>query len=365
MDTQSVPVEGFPRYEVSCEGTVRNVETGRCLSPIMCQYPKVGLYARLAKNAKLVPIHLIVARAFVPDDDPAVKTTVNHLDGNTANHHADNLEWCSQAENNRHALETGLRAGGTTQGTKVRRIDPAGVEPSKDYSSMKLAARDVGLHPSGTSVHRALDWPSRSAGGYKWVSIRQESVQPVSDWRPLITCDGIEPSIAYEVSEEGRIRNPALGRELSPSTNPDGYKMVFLSVGRSQTRRFFVHRLVAAVYCFQPEDSRVMDVDHIDGVRANNHHTNLRYITRGAHNKKTRGRPVVMKDPATGKAMATYPTVAAAAKAAGICESGVRIGLKRGSPRWAWAERGDAQMPEAVDPEIEALIDLWVETVTL
>jgi len=93
--TMFSPVEGYPRYEISREGIVRNAETDKCLSPIEGQYPKVCLYARLAKKAKLVPIHRLV-----PNDDPAVKTTVNHLDGDTTNYHADSLVWCSQAENN-------------------------------------------------------------------------------------------------------------------------------------------------------------------------------------------------------------------------------------------------------------------------
>lgn len=52
-------------------------------------------------------IHRLVAKAFVPN--PRGLKEVNHKDGNKENNNADNLEWCTRSENNRHAFKTGLR----------------------------------------------------------------------------------------------------------------------------------------------------------------------------------------------------------------------------------------------------------------
>jgi hypothetical protein len=46
-----------------------------------------------------------VAMAFIPNDDPGVKTEVNHKDYNRANDCVDNLEWISHIENIRYSIK--------------------------------------------------------------------------------------------------------------------------------------------------------------------------------------------------------------------------------------------------------------------
>ena len=76
----------------------------------------------------------------------------------------------------------------------------------------------------------------------------------------------------YEVSNEGKIRNVKTGRILKPYLNrPDGYLRVDF-----YGRHHYIHRLVADRFLGGNHDG--MKVVHIDGDKANNHLSNLRWI---------------------------------------------------------------------------------------
>jgi hypothetical protein len=59
-------------------------------------------------NRHTCRLYRLVALAFIPNDDPNVKTDVNHKDGDKSNNKKSNLEWCTHLENVRHAWKTGL-----------------------------------------------------------------------------------------------------------------------------------------------------------------------------------------------------------------------------------------------------------------
>lgn len=93
-------------YQVSNLGRVKSVKRNLTLKP--CNRNRY-LIVLLSKNGikKAINVHRLVAQAFIPNPDD--KRTVNHIDGNKQNNCVDNLEWCSQSENVKHAYDNKLK----------------------------------------------------------------------------------------------------------------------------------------------------------------------------------------------------------------------------------------------------------------
>ena len=93
-----------------------------------------------------------------------------------------------------------------------------------------------------------------------------------------ITYPGIRSNM-YLISENGDVRNIFTNRNLSPFSDKDGYLKISLATCdlTRTSQQVFVHRLVAWEFVENPNKYPV--VDHIDGVKQNNHYTNLEWVT--------------------------------------------------------------------------------------
>lgn len=105
-------------YQISDQGRVfskrrldgNRIIYGRELHPMITQdgYLKV----KLTKNSisKGYFLHRLVAQQFI--DNPNNLPQVNHKDGNKFNNNVSNLEWCTKAENQDHAVKHNLMQRG-------------------------------------------------------------------------------------------------------------------------------------------------------------------------------------------------------------------------------------------------------------
>jgi hypothetical protein len=91
--------EGY--YIVSFEGIIKKVSGETVGSWLKNGYE----FVRLANPRRIIRVHRAVAEAFIPNPDN--KPNVNHIDCDPKNNNADNLEWCTQAENISHSRALG------------------------------------------------------------------------------------------------------------------------------------------------------------------------------------------------------------------------------------------------------------------
>lgn len=96
------------RLEVSNIGKIRNKLTGTVYKLNTAKNGYLRTYISLGSrnNGKLFKVHKAVAETFIPNDDNTL--IINHIDGNKLNNNLDNLEWCTQSHNIKHAFDTGL-----------------------------------------------------------------------------------------------------------------------------------------------------------------------------------------------------------------------------------------------------------------
>ena len=82
----------------------------------------------------------------------------------------------------------------------------------------------------------------------------------------------------FAVSEDGRVLG-ARGFLLKPKRQQSGHMHVSFFGAEGKQRFIHIHRMVALCYVINPAPATNIKVDHIDTNPANNHYTNLRWVT--------------------------------------------------------------------------------------
>ena len=147
-------------YQINQFGEIRTLKDSPKLKKYNALKPQINkrngyVYQMLYKNGKekLLRVHRLVAMAFL--SNPNNLPQVNHKDGNKQNNSVDNLEWCEQSYNMKHAFKTGLEKPSEKQKAAVRktnekkrkRVVRTMGDEKNEYESATVAARknNVGI----------------------------------------------------------------------------------------------------------------------------------------------------------------------------------------------------------------------------
>lgn len=94
------------------------------------------------KQKKTITIHRIVANTFLDNSDNLPQ--INHIDGNKHNNNVENLEWCDNTYNFKHATDNKL--------IKTRKIKVKDIETNIEYffDNLHKMFRQFEITPSGS-----------------------------------------------------------------------------------------------------------------------------------------------------------------------------------------------------------------------
>jgi hypothetical protein len=256
-------------YQVSNHGRVKNKVTNHIMSQSLRDgYKSVTLQYRNndKPDYKAIKIHRMVAFAFVPNNDPAIKTVVNHIDGNNQNNHYTNFEWVTLRDNNIHAINTGL-----TKITKrrVTQCDMDGIQ-IEIYESVDAAKNATNIDDGG--IVKVCKGQRKSAGGFTWkyTDINPNEVElNEEDLEGFIQ---VKDFPNYLIDQAGRIYSKPYKKFLKTIATRERSEEIQLA-NNGVRKTYLLHNLMADHFLPKLEGKEL--VGHINGNKSDNRVSNL------------------------------------------------------------------------------------------
>ncbi len=283
-------IKNYEKYTINTIGVVVNIYTNKKRKTCICNgYERLTLSNN--GKTKSFALHRLLAEAFIPN--LCGKLYVNHINGIKTDNRLENLEWCTQQENTKHAYKTGLIKGQKNYNKKSKLNDTQILEIYYAEGSCTKIAKYFNIsHTSVLNIknkkskHEILNNLQTTNIQYRYLKeedlkydnkILKKDDQLLSSVNTLIFKDG-----KYTIDKKGNIYNMTTKKYLKPHQTKQGYLKIALYVNGGQ-HTYLVHRLVGMVFMENPINKPV--VNHINGIKNDNRVENLEWCTQQENTK--------------------------------------------------------------------------------
>lgn len=178
-DYREIP--GYSNYLIKNDGTgVKNKKTGRNLKIRRSTqgYPVLAIFCDTLKKSQKVFVHKLVALTFLgePPLYEKDKATINHQNGDKTDNRPENLEWCSMADNLRHAFAIGLQDANMIPIYVFNEKNKTQIR----YPSVSECARNLGVDDQ--TIHTRLKFgPNRVWSNLLRIRTEDQEFQPLTE----------------------------------------------------------------------------------------------------------------------------------------------------------------------------------------